>query len=219
MPPVSEDSLRNEYNALQVMHGLGIGPKPLGLDLARSKIEMELVDGRTVQDLLGKQNKDTSDADKTAMLYKAVDVAVKLHEAGYSHNDLHEGNVMIDGTGNAKLIDGGMVTKVGSGLAYGREVSNGFKDLSRLIKPLSHIPAAEKLYDDLLDDLDSSGALSKFKQMRDIKDLMGDDFSDEFDDFDGMNKDVAAKVAKRRNDSELYLHGEYLKSIRKIRAK
>jgi predicted unusual protein kinase regulating ubiquinone biosynthesis (AarF/ABC1/UbiB family) len=57
---------------------------------------MERADGP----ILHKWLASAAQADKEAM-YKKIDSLDKLHQAGIVHNDLHQGNIMIDKSGTA----------------------------------------------------------------------------------------------------------------------
>ena len=51
---------------------------------------------------------DMDDETRTAMLPKFWKLRAQLHEAGFSHNDMHGGNIFVDDDGNPSIIDLGL---------------------------------------------------------------------------------------------------------------
>ena len=60
--------------------------------------------GRPLYDALN----DMDDETKTEMLPKFWKLRAALHEAGFSHNDMHGGNIFVDDEGNPSIIDLGL---------------------------------------------------------------------------------------------------------------
>lgn len=192
------ETAAKEYEGLQLMHKLGIGPKPIAITYGPGKIiklEMSTVTGSTLKDKLESEDSDEA---KAKAFGQSIRTIFKLHSEGYTHGDFHGGNAMLDDKG-AQLIDAGMLRKVGepSGEVYfGGKLkdspqSSGYKDIAKLFKTLANsFPPAEKLYDDLTDSLDKSGAFAQYKAIR---------------------KDKA-----RHAEAEQYLHSEYLKTMKSL---
>lgn len=69
-------------------------------------IAMEYVDGRTLDDLIGRKGLKLSEALKCAI--QVADALTTAHEAGIVHRDLKPGNVMVTGKGQVKVLDFGL---------------------------------------------------------------------------------------------------------------
>jgi serine/threonine protein kinase/tetratricopeptide (TPR) repeat protein len=76
---------------------------------SRPYIAMEFIDGETLRDLIGGSKLE---------LTRAIDIAVQIceglnaaHQANIIHRDIKPGNVLIDKTGRAKIVDFGLAKK------------------------------------------------------------------------------------------------------------
>jgi len=118
---------------------VGIAPKALAVD--SKSMESELVLGKTIADLTDVEGKSKSDtARKTKALaegQKAVGLAIlKMHQAGVVHNDLNQGNIMVDESGTAKILDFGLSNSVDSADYFSRR----FSRVEELIKQKESYP-------------------------------------------------------------------------------
>jgi predicted Ser/Thr protein kinase len=178
--------LQLEFDGLKVLGDLGIGPKPIALDLAKGVLEMEYVEGPTLKDKHGTVTLMGDDADKVVLMM------AKLHKAGYLHNDAHRGNIIITGSGDFKLIDAGFLDKASkAGGAYNHGLADlASSDISSSIKRRIH------------EKLNRSGASSKYTKAaaeytykRDRPELS------------------PQEVSKLRDQAGRDYHNEYLKAI------
>ena len=69
-------------------------------------IAMEYVDGRTLDELIGRKGMKLSEALKVSV--QMADALTVAHEAGIIHRDLKPGNVMVTGKGHVKVLDFGL---------------------------------------------------------------------------------------------------------------
>ena len=69
-------------------------------------IAMEYVDGRTLDEPIGRKGLKLNDALKYAV--QVADALATAHEAGIVHRDLKPGNVMVTGKGQVKVLDFGL---------------------------------------------------------------------------------------------------------------
>ena len=69
-------------------------------------IAMEYVDGRTLDELIGRKGLKLSEALKVSV--QMADALAAAHEAGIVHRDLKPGNVMVTGKGQVKVLDFGL---------------------------------------------------------------------------------------------------------------
>ncbi len=69
-------------------------------------IAMEYVDGRTLEDLVGRKGLKLTDALKYGV--QIADALAAAHAAGIIHRDLKPGNVMVTGGGQVKVLDFGI---------------------------------------------------------------------------------------------------------------
>jgi len=89
-------------------------------------IVMEFVDGRTLDEVIGRKGLKLSEALKCAV--QVADALATAHEAGIVHRDLKPGNVMVTGKGQVKVLD--------FGLAKLTEIlPAGEADATRTLKP------------------------------------------------------------------------------------
>lgn len=168
---ITPDMVKREFEAVKLMHSLGIGPEAKSLDADKLSFEMSFVKGKTFSEI------DLTDGDRMA----AAVAVLKLHKAGYVHNDLHDGNVIKSDDGSIKLIDGGQVMKAGD-----IDGHHGWFDTVSL---LSGHPVQQKL----LSELAQPEAEYKSEIMAAQKMPFGD------------------ARDKRRSDAKLKYHQEYLK--------
>ena len=69
-------------------------------------IAMEYVDGRTLDELIGRKGMKLSEVLKISI--QMADALAAAHEAGIVHRDLKPGNVMVMGKGQVKVLDFGL---------------------------------------------------------------------------------------------------------------
>jgi Tol biopolymer transport system component/tRNA A-37 threonylcarbamoyl transferase component Bud32 len=69
-------------------------------------IAMEYVDGRTLDELIGRKGLKLSDVLKYAV--QVADALAAAHEVGIVHRDLKPGNVMVTGKGQVRVLDFGL---------------------------------------------------------------------------------------------------------------
>jgi tRNA A-37 threonylcarbamoyl transferase component Bud32/Flp pilus assembly protein TadD len=69
-------------------------------------IAMEYVEGKTLDELIGRKGLKLNEALKYAV--QIADALAKAHAAGIVHRDLKPGNVMVTGDGRAKVLDFGL---------------------------------------------------------------------------------------------------------------
>lgn len=197
LPVDYESMLKAEYDGLKKMHELGIGPEPLGLNIANRQIEMSLAKGISLDDAYGKYDEDFTDAAMEATAKQLV----KLHKAGWSHNDIHIGNAMVDETGKVTLIDAGFAKKVGDAttvLLDDSEVSiakSGYHDL----KYLGLSKETSGIFKDVYESLTNNGAL--------------DDFAMQIGNLYKVRLADREEVARQ---AHVKLHEEYLKVLDKL---
>lgn len=179
---------KREYEMLKVFDQLGIGPEAIGFDKQWGDIEMSLVKGDTFE----KEYKYASDEDKETLANSAFQAITRLHKAGYSHNDFHPGNVMFDKDLNVTVIDPGFTGRVGEVANEYGSFKSGFYDIAKMFRSLGS--PADKYYDEIIDKLDKSGVMDKYKTMRDASSYEDDQLT-------------------AKGNAEKYLHKEYLKLI------
>lgn len=124
--------VEKEARGIKAIADLGLGPKLIAYDTGTGSIETERANGSILYDVIK----------RPGVLNNAIKAMVSLHKAGYTHGDLHQGNVMIDKEGNAALIDAAAVNKVGEGKWH--EQGSGLYDLSKLTQDVKG-PAAKLL--------------------------------------------------------------------------
>lgn len=183
--------IKSEYEGLQVMSSLGIGPMPLGLSTKDGQIEMEYVEGTQVYDAYQSMTR----LNKYRLADKVAASAIKLHRAGYSHNDLHQNNVLVKDDGGVTVIDAGMVGKVGElfGSNERKVAHNGLDDMVRQFGPRCQ---GNLKMSELYDKLEAEGVLAKYKDLRE----QALDLPD-------------PQALQQRSKAEKYMHAEYLKRL------
>ena len=82
-------------------------------------LAMELVDGRTLEDLTPRDGFRIPEMLRYAV--QAADALAKAHAAGIVHRDLKPGNVMVTGDGLVKVLDFGLAKLVQSSAAHGQQ--------------------------------------------------------------------------------------------------
>jgi serine/threonine protein kinase len=90
-------------------------------------IAMEYVDGRTLDELIGRKGLKLSEALKVSV--QMADALAAAHEAGIVHRDLKPGNVMVTGKGQVKVLD--------FGLAKLTEVAESGEGVTRTLESLT----------------------------------------------------------------------------------
>ena len=94
---------RREWRALVSLHARGVAvPEPLALVAQEDGgfvIATRFVEGRTLKQTLAEQP-----AGRRALLHAAGDLIASLHAAGWTHGDLHHGNLLV-GEGGVWLVD------------------------------------------------------------------------------------------------------------------
>jgi Tol biopolymer transport system component/predicted Ser/Thr protein kinase len=88
-------------------------------------IAMEYVDGRTLEELIGRRGLRLGEALKYAV--QIADALAAAHAAGIVHRDIKPGNVMVTAKGLVKVLD--------FGLAKLTETSSGEDEATRTIRP------------------------------------------------------------------------------------
>ena len=116
---VSEDDVKREFDGVKHFHKLGIGPEAIGIK--GKDIEIGLVEGTPLVDIKNEK------AQMSAQM-EAAKALLKLHKSGWSHNDAHDENLILQKDGSVKLIDAGQAMSVGGKVA---ELSNGAAIVSR----------------------------------------------------------------------------------------
>ena len=106
--PRKPEEAKAEFEALKQFSKLGIGPKAIGID--GTTIEMGLITGQTIRTL---KDSGISNGQHQKNQMMAAQSLLKLHRSGWSHNDSHLHNLVIDDKGQAKLLDAGAASKVG----------------------------------------------------------------------------------------------------------
>ena len=91
-------------------------------------ITMEYVDGRALNELIGRKGLKLNDALKYAV--QVADALVTAHEAGIVHRDLKPGNVMVTGKGQVKVLDFGLAKLT-------ETLPAGESDVTRTLKPVT----------------------------------------------------------------------------------
>jgi serine/threonine-protein kinase len=75
-------------------------------------IVMELVEGRTLADVIAERAPMSAD-EALAIMHQVLDALQAAHTAGVVHRDIKPANVMIDGKGRAKVTDFGIARALG----------------------------------------------------------------------------------------------------------
>ena len=76
-------------------------------------IAMEYVEGKTLDELIGRKGLKLSEALKYAV--QIADALARAHAAGIVHRDLKPGNVMVTAEGRVKVLDFGLAKLTGDG--------------------------------------------------------------------------------------------------------
>ena len=144
---VNEDEVKREFDGVKHIHKLGLGPEAIGLE--GKTLEIGLVKGKPLVKI-----KD-EEAQMAAQMESAKTL-LKLHKSGWSHNDAHDENLILQKDGKIKLIDAGMAMPVGGKIAERSDGSGifsraGMADLDRIA--YTH-PAVRELRKALKKDLD-----------------------------------------------------------------
>ena len=78
-------------------------------------IAMEYVEGKTLDELIGRKGLKLNEALKYAV--QIADALAKAHAAGIVHRDLKPGNVMVTDDGRVKVLDFGLAKLTEAGAA------------------------------------------------------------------------------------------------------
>lgn len=111
------EDVQNEIRFTQEAARLGVGPRILGSD--RTSYAMEFLESHSP--LAGLLNRNEFRDLPTAgdINRNLLGNMRRLHEAGIAHNDLHEGNVLVNSdTGSVRIIDYGYASYDLDGIAY-----------------------------------------------------------------------------------------------------
>ena len=142
---ISLNDVRREFNGVKHIHSLGIGPEAIGIE--GKKIEIGLVKGVRLGDIKG----DTAWMDARMESAKTL---LKLHKSGWSHNDAHEENIIVQSDGSVKLIDPGMAVPVGTKIGSDWDGDfHGRAGISDLNAAASRHPQVNRLREALSKDL------------------------------------------------------------------
>lgn len=76
---------------------------------------MDLIDGEALSARIKRTGKPLDEQEATAILTQVLDALDTVHQQGIWHLDLKPGNIMVDGTGRAVLIDFGASKQMSSG--------------------------------------------------------------------------------------------------------
>ena len=142
---ISLNDVRREFDGVKHLHKLGIGPEAIGIE--GKKIEIGLVKGVRLGDI--KEDAAWMDA-----RMESAKTLLKLHKSGWSHNDSHEDNIIVQSDGNVKLIDPGLAVPVGSkiGSDWDGDIP-GKAGISDLNMAASRHPQVRRLSEALTKDL------------------------------------------------------------------
>jgi predicted Ser/Thr protein kinase len=150
------ETIAREMEGLRVMHRLGIGPRPIGID--QGKIEMEHVEGIQIGKMIDGPEKEEATS-------KAIDALITLHRSGHTHNDAHDYNVIYKTDKTISLIDGGELLKIGefkdepgSVVRYAR---SGYHDINSIIVGEGPPPQKWVSIDNMMEA--KGGPLDKFR--------------------------------------------------------
>lgn len=180
--------LADEVAGLLKMGELGVSPKLLAVDYDKHSLEMELAQGKTMRQLTKKD-------DKLKATKGAVQAVIKLHRAGFTHQDLHDGNVMMDSTGKVQLIDAGLSGYVGKPHGGTANIAkSGLYDIQNFL------PKDNSIRTDVEARLRSAGALKQYAE--DYKAVL-----------DLPLEATRAEADALRSKAELKLHSAYLAAL------
>lgn len=129
-PTKENNSYEYEARVLLELGGVGGAPQLVGLtSTSPEALVMELVEGIT---LIKYMDMNRNNPEKRRLIiHRLIDVVEEFHRAGYAHNDLHMGNIMIDKNGRVRLIDVGLAVKI---FSYDDDVKDDKLSLDKIIK-------------------------------------------------------------------------------------
>jgi len=91
----------------EVDRNVEVGPVDMPMQKGTPYIAMELVDGETLADRLGRQGRLSAHA-LLDIARQVADALAEAHAAGVIHRDLKPSNVMLRGDGKVKVVDFGL---------------------------------------------------------------------------------------------------------------
>jgi eukaryotic-like serine/threonine-protein kinase len=122
LPPVSADNADRRRRFLQeaqlassLQHPHIVTIYDIGSDAGTDYLAMELVRGRTLDNLIGSRGLRLNDALRYAI--QIADALAAAHRAGIVHRDLKPANIMVTEQGQIKVLDFGLATLAEAGLA------------------------------------------------------------------------------------------------------
>ena len=144
---VSNEEVKREFDGVKHIHKLGLGPEAIGLE--GKTIEIGLVKGKPLVKIKDEESQMSAQME-------AAKALLKLHKSGWSHNDAHDENLILQKDGKVKLIDAGMAMPVGGKISERSDGSGifsraGIADIDRIA--YTH-PAVRELRKALKKDLD-----------------------------------------------------------------
>jgi len=99
--------------AAKLAHPLIVGAFEVGSDGGRPFLVMEFVEGQDLETLLGRE--ELSLRRRVELLRDVAEALGHAHQNGIVHRDVKPGNVMVDGSGRARLTDFGLARDVEAG--------------------------------------------------------------------------------------------------------
>lgn len=99
--------------AAKLAHPLIVGALEVGSDGGRPFLVMEFIEGQDLETLLGRE--DLSLRRRVELLRDVAEALGHAHQNGIVHRDVKPGNVMVDGSGRARLTDFGLARDVEAG--------------------------------------------------------------------------------------------------------
>lgn len=94
---------KKEFGLLQDLADTNVTPKPFGIQ--GNRVQMEAVSGQNIKYALSQFNTDDSLSNLASLLSNSIK---KIHEKGIVHGDLGVENIIVDKSGQLRIIDLGM---------------------------------------------------------------------------------------------------------------
>lgn len=128
------------------LDGLGGAPKLYAVAKDRPMIIMEYVDGLTVEKLVYNSDKKQKQL-LISVMRKTVDRVCELHEAGYTHGDIHEGNILVCKTtqseADVRLIDFGLCSQMPENELKYQKIIGDINDIMILLRTVGLLDGDE----------------------------------------------------------------------------